>query len=92
MAHGRRLAIDIEIHSSRHFSHIYPSTPIKRTPKLTPKRIPFFEPYAWLARDVFHSLPGASPCIHATWAISSCHDASLVSRWGRGNTVFTPRW
>ena len=52
----------------------------RRWAGLTPKRIPFFEPYAWLARDVFHSLPGASPCIHATWAISSRHDASLVSR------------
>ena len=46
---------------------------------LTLKPLPFSEGYAWLARDVFHSLPGASPCIHATWAISSCHDASLVS-------------
>ena len=26
-----------------------------------PKRIPFFEPYAWSTRDVFHSLPGAAP-------------------------------
>ena len=34
---------------------------------LTPiKPIPFFEPYAWSTRDVFHSLPGAAPCIHAT--------------------------
>ena len=33
---------------------------------LTPKQIPFFELYAWSTRDVFHSLSGAAPCIHAT--------------------------
>jgi hypothetical protein len=52
---------------------------------LTPKQIPFFEPYAWSTRDVFHSLPGAAPCIHATWGISRHHDASLVGRWGDGD-------
>ena len=27
----------------------------------TPKRIPFFQPYAWSTWNVFYSLPGAVP-------------------------------
>jgi len=58
---------------------------------LTPKPIPFFEPYAWSTRDVFHSLPGAAPCIHATQGTSRHPEASLVSRWGDDDCIFTPQ-